>query len=93
MTPRERNKERTLADIAPIAAVHGVSVEEILGKSRLANIVAARWDCFAMYRTGGKSTLQIGRIMGRDHSTVCHALQKMGWGGSDLTAGASAGLV
>jgi chromosomal replication initiation ATPase DnaA len=72
MTPRER----THADINAIAQEHGYTVEDILGPSRLKRLVAVRRLCILMFRDRGHSTPEIGRLMNRCHTTICHALNK-----------------
>lgn len=72
MTPREKH----LQAIAEIADEHGYTVEDILGPCRHKHLVSVRHQCFAMFYDRGYSTPEIGRIMNRDHSTVCHALNK-----------------
>lgn len=72
MTPREKNH----AFIDAIAQNHGYTAEDILGKARHKRLVAVRRICILMLRTQGYSTTEIGRIMNRDHSTICHALNK-----------------
>jgi hypothetical protein len=72
MTPREKN----LAAIDVIAKEHGYTVEDILGKSRTKHLVAVRRLCILMLREKNYSTTEIGRVMGRDHSTIVHALNK-----------------
>lgn len=89
MTPRERN----LADIQAIASRHRLTIEDVLGRERWGTFVKARHECIAMFRTRGMTTTEIGRVMQRDHSTIVHALQKMGWSDVDKNAGASAGLI
>lgn len=71
MTPRKAN----LLQIEAIAKVYGYTVEDILGKSKLKALVAVRRQCVNMLREKGYSTTEIGRIMNRDHSTICHALK------------------
>ena len=73
MTPRER----THAAINEIAQEHGYTVEDILGPSRLKRLVAVRRLCILMFRDRGFSTLEIGRIMNRCHTTIVHALNKV----------------
>jgi len=73
MTPREKN----LAAIDVIAQEHGYTVEDILGKSRTKHLVGVRRLCILMLRQKGFSTTEIGRVMGRDHSTIVHALKCM----------------
>jgi len=72
MTPRQAN----MIDMDTIANEHGYTVDDILGKSKLKALVAVRRKCVVMLRNRGYSTTEIGRIMNRDHSTICHALQK-----------------
>ena len=73
MTPRQKN----LDEIEAIAKEHRFTLEDILGKNRFGPLVKVRRKCVVMLREKGYSTTEIGRIMGgRDHSTICHALQK-----------------
>lgn len=73
LSPREAN----LADIDTIAERHKLTREDILGTRKMRPIIDARHECIALFRSRGFSTLAIGRIMQRDHSTIVHALQKM----------------
>ena len=73
MTPRER----THAEIDAIAQEHGYTVEDILGPSRLKRLVAVRRLCILMLRDRAFSTVEIGRIMNRCHTTIVHALNKV----------------
>ena len=70
MTPREKN----LADINAIAQEYGYTVDDVLGYSKPKELVKIRRLCVVMLREKGYSTTEIGRIMQRDHSTICHAL-------------------
>jgi len=72
MTPREKN----LSDIHDIARAHKLTVDDILGTSKIKMIVMVRRKCVVMLREKGYSTTEIGRIMKRDHSTIVHALQR-----------------
>jgi chromosomal replication initiation ATPase DnaA len=72
MTPKEKN----LADINAIAKEHGYTVEDILGYWRPKELVKVRRLCVVMLREKGYSTLAIGRIMHRDHSSICNSLYK-----------------
>lgn len=72
MTSREKN----LKDIAEIAEAHHLTVEDILSPKRHKYLVSVRRKCIYMLRDKGHSTTEIGRIMGRDHSTIVVALQK-----------------
>ena len=71
MTPRQAN----MLQIEEIAKVYGYTAADILGKRKLKALVAVRRQCVVMLRKKGYSTTEIGRIMNRDHSTICHALQ------------------
>lgn len=71
MTPREKN----MVEIRQIAHNYGYTVEDILGPSRNRHLVIVRRECVAMLRAKGLSTVQIGKIMDRDHSTIVHSLQ------------------
>lgn len=73
MTPRQSN----MLQIEAIAKEHCFTVDDILGPRKFKHLVAVRRKCIVMLREKGYSTTEIGRIMGgRDHSTICHALQK-----------------
>jgi DNA-binding XRE family transcriptional regulator len=72
MTPREKN----LADINEIAQEYGYTVEDVLGYSKPKELVKIRRLCVVMLREKGYSTLAIGRIMHRDHSSICNSLNK-----------------
>jgi len=70
VTPRERN----LAEIDAIAQLYDYTVDDILGHNKVKPLVAVRRKCVVMLRRRGYSTTEIGRILLRDHSTICHAL-------------------
>ena len=72
MTPRQKN----LDDIETIAKEHCFTLEDILGPRKFKPLVAVRRKCVVMLREKGYSTTEIGRIMNRDHSTICTSLQK-----------------
>lgn len=66
MTPRVRYY------VAEAAAWHGVEAEAIVGRSRRRKHCLARAHVMRWLRRDGFSTVQIGRWLGRDHSTVTH---------------------
>lgn len=73
-TPREER----MAIIANVAKRHGVTVKQIMGKSRLAEHVEARWAAMRIiHALYGDSSTRIGRLFNRDHTTVLHALRKV----------------
>jgi hypothetical protein len=72
-TPREQNMD----DIDVIARRRKLHRDDILGPSRYKQVVDARHECIALFRSRGLSTPAIGRIMQRDHTSIVHALQQM----------------
>ena len=70
MTPKQAN----MLEIEAIANAYDYTAEDVLGKSKLKALVAVRRKCVVMLRRRGYSTTEIGRILLRDHSTICHAL-------------------
>lgn len=54
-----------------------VTRKEILGESRAQHIVAARHMAMAVCRRSGLTVTMIGRLFGRDHSTVVHAVKSI----------------
>ncbi|CDP50689.1 hypothetical protein [Devosia sp. DBB001] len=63
--------------VAECAAKYGVSVKDILSMRRNKDIVSARYE--AMWRMRQETTMsypQIGAKLGRDHSTVVHAIKR-----------------
>lgn len=64
------------AEIAAAAADHDVTEDEIRGYDRRPHVVAAREQAMRSAHERGVPMAEIGRIMGRDHSTVSHAIRK-----------------
>lgn len=72
---KSRAELRRLID-AVCAEVH-VLPEEILGKTRGTDVVCAARDAIIQIADWrGYSAAEIGRILGRDHSTIKHAIDK-----------------
>lgn len=87
MTPRDHSMEI----IREIARQHGVSPEAILGRSRYPKDIKARHAAYAAVRERkGISYPAVGRIFGRDHTTVLSGVRKHG---NDGLAGVTAGLI
>jgi chromosomal replication initiation ATPase DnaA len=59
-----------------IARKHGVSVEELVGRSCLRHVVEARRELYCALRARKWSYPAIGRFCGRDHTTVMAAVRK-----------------
>lgn len=63
--------------IETVAEKHGMSVDEIMSRSRKDRIVAARHEAFYLLREAGYSYPQIGRFFGgMDHTTALHGAVK-----------------
>lgn len=65
-----------IAEMTALAFV--VNVDDILGKSRIAHLVAARHAAIYVARTlKVATTMSIGRFFKRDHSSVLFAVRKV----------------
>ena len=60
---------------AEVAAATGVSVEALLGQSRVGEIAQARQALMHRAHAAGRGLSQIGRWLDRDHSTVLHGVR------------------
>jgi chromosomal replication initiation ATPase DnaA len=69
MTPTAR------AALAAVSEAFGVPVETILSLSRKRGHAEARWAVMTILRDADYSQAQIGRTVGRDRTTVKHALE------------------
>lgn len=79
--PKARSAMGVADIIATVALKHGVTPAEIKGRSRKVEIVAARHEAMAETRRlrPDLSYPLIGKLFGgRDHTTVIHAVKKMG---------------
>lgn len=67
----------TLTSIAErVAAKHGVTVAELKGRGRTQHVITARFEFMtAARRETDKSTVVIGRFLGRDHTTILSGLK------------------
>ena len=70
-------RQQILTLAASITAVTGVSIEAMLGRSRLARISDARQRLWAALWRAGWSIGEIGRTLGRDHTTVISGLRRV----------------
>lgn len=68
MTPREKH----MAEIGIIALSHGLTVHDILRKRRTTcqRLRDARRDSMDMLKSRGMKWEQIGRVIGRHHTTA-----------------------
>jgi chromosomal replication initiation ATPase DnaA len=62
--------------IAQVCDRHGVAVEEVMGRSRFKRVCTARKEAYAMLREERLSYPTIGRMFGRDHTTVVDGVQR-----------------
>lgn len=91
MTPLER----TMCEIDSIAFKHGLSREDLFGRDRREKASKARQEAFYRLRYKGWSFPRIGKLFGRDHSTIVHGFERHQKVEFALPAdvGASAGLI
>lgn len=78
MRPKARN--RLIADhvFDELARRFGVDESELRGRRRPEPVVTVRhWCWWILVRKAGMSQMGVGRIVGRDASTVWHAVQKI----------------
>jgi chromosomal replication initiation ATPase DnaA len=72
-TPRDRRRQIEM----DVAQKHGVAASEFASTTRQAKVVAARSELF--YRLNKElafSLARIGRLYGRDHTTVLHSVRR-----------------
>ena len=56
--------------------LHGITLDDLRGPSRKQPLAAIRQDCMAeIYHSTSMSTTQIGKILNRDHTTICHGIK------------------
>jgi hypothetical protein len=76
---RSAVEEKARLVIERVGYAHGFTLPELRSTSRAADLVAARWAAAAAARSETEASLpQIGRLLNRDHSTILHALRKIG---------------
>lgn len=61
--------------IARVAELTGVPAADITGRSRFREHFRARRLVCLDLRARGWSYSRIGKLLGRDHSTICHAVR------------------
>lgn len=66
-----------------VALRHGVTFEEIIGRDRNKHITAARRDAIHLVHTHTRFSLNaLGRLFGRDHTSIMYALGRVRKGGA-----------
>ncbi len=62
--------------VQAIAERHGLPVEAVMGRCRQREYVLARQEAMWVLRNRlGDSLPRIGRLMGRDHTTILHGIR------------------
>lgn len=78
---RERSSGRRYkpnqALVEEVARYFGTTVTAMRGSTRPHHLVSARWVAAFLLRRQGLSLPQIGRILGRNHTTIIHGLQSI----------------
>ena len=76
VTIREPARRDAMQMAVDFARANGISPKDFFGKTRLKSVAHPRQDCMRMLREKtGLSMPQIGRIFGRDHTTVLYAIR------------------
>lgn len=60
----------------PIAAKYGISVSELSGPRGSPIAAAARQELMWVLHRRGLSSVRIGQLIGRDHTTVLHGVRR-----------------
>lgn len=71
--PRRASIKQIVRDVA---AAYGEKAEDILGRDRKRKFVIPRQEVMRRAYEAGLSLPQIGRAMGRDHTTVLHGISR-----------------
>jgi chromosomal replication initiation ATPase DnaA len=69
----------TQALVRDVADRHGVGVAELYGRSRVREVVAARFEAIALLRESDAAkwtTTRLGALFNRDHSAIVYALRR-----------------
>lgn len=73
---RELADEYMDVDIADVCARHNVTLDDVRARRRDLQPVRARQELCSVLHHGGWSLPRIGRLIGRDHSTILHAVRQ-----------------
>ena len=66
-----------LERVRAIAVEHGMTVDDLMSDRRSSPFIAARQEAMVTLVGLGMSASAVGRLMGRDHTTVLHAVRKV----------------
>jgi len=61
--------------LVAVARAHDLPLARLLSPQRDRAVMLARQAAMTLLREAGLSLPEIGRALGRDHSTVCHGLE------------------
>ena len=70
-----KDRATTLAIAKQVSAETGVRLADIMGRSRLAYLCRIRELIWFIAHENGASLAQIGRVFGRDHTTVMSGIR------------------
>ncbi len=73
--PEDRALRAWRAVLTAIAAERGLLADDLIGRSLVRYVVAARQLAMAVLVARGNSRMQVARWLGRDHTTVIYALE------------------
>lgn len=62
--------------VESVAQRHGVTVDAVLGSRRTSEVARARHDLMAGLYGSGLAYAEIGRLLGRDHTSVMHGVRR-----------------
>lgn len=69
---------KTIDVVRAAARVTKIQARDIVSRSRRQHLVETRIAIGIVARRAGRSTTQIGRVLNRDHSTICQNQKKHG---------------
>lgn len=68
-------KAKARAIILEVAKASGLKIKTLMGPSRARRATWPRQVAYEALNRAGYSTAEIGRMMGRDHTTVMHGIK------------------
>ena len=82
LTPHQRH----IAKVREVSERRKVAFRDVMSKSMARSVVEARWECFALLRSDGLSTTQIGAFFDKDHTTIIHGLRQAARNSAEIRA-------
>jgi chromosomal replication initiation ATPase DnaA len=73
--PMKSPRERHMEFVADISRQYKITTATLLGESRARHIVSARREVAEHLHDQGLSSVQIGRLLNRDHTSILHLLK------------------